>query len=72
MTGFIELFDTARDYTLQHTHTHALVSAVTFSLLLLGSGCFLDFARGLKFVSQMRKNKARSSAKYVQNNLMDQ
>jgi hypothetical protein len=38
MTGFIELFDTARDYTLQFTVTHILVSKVTSSLPLLGSG----------------------------------
>jgi hypothetical protein len=37
MTGFIALFDTARDYTLQytvlhtHTHTHTPVSTVTSS-----------------------------------------
>jgi hypothetical protein len=36
MIGFIGLFDTARDYTLQftiiHTHTHTQVSAVRASL----------------------------------------
>jgi hypothetical protein len=38
MTGFIGLFDTARDYTLQftithtHTHMHILVSKITSSL----------------------------------------
>jgi hypothetical protein len=36
MTGFIGLFDTARDYTLQYTVTHARI--VTYSLPLLGSG----------------------------------
>jgi hypothetical protein len=36
--GFIGLFDTACDYTLQFTITHTLVSTVTSSLLLLGSG----------------------------------
>jgi hypothetical protein len=36
--GFIALFDTARDYTLQFSITHTLVSAVTFPLPLLGSG----------------------------------
>jgi hypothetical protein len=30
--GFIRLFDTARDYTLQFTITHTLVSTVTSSL----------------------------------------
>jgi hypothetical protein len=44
MTGFIGPFDTARECTLQftythtHTQTHILVSTVTSSLLLLGSG----------------------------------
>jgi hypothetical protein len=38
MTGFIGLFDTAHDYTLQYTITHTLVSTVTSSLLLMGSG----------------------------------
>jgi hypothetical protein len=32
MTGFIRLFDTARDYTLQFTITHAQLSTVTSSL----------------------------------------
>jgi hypothetical protein len=34
----IGLFDTALDYTLQFTITHTLVSTVTSSLPLLGSG----------------------------------
>jgi hypothetical protein len=40
MTGFIGLFDAARDYTLQSTatHIHALVSTVTSSLSLPGNG----------------------------------
>jgi hypothetical protein len=38
MTVFIEHFDTARDYTLQFTITHTLVSTVTSLLPLLGSG----------------------------------
>jgi hypothetical protein len=36
MTGFIRLFDTARDYNLKFIVTHVLVS--TSSLPLLGSG----------------------------------
>jgi hypothetical protein len=40
INGFIVLFDTAHDYTLQFTitQTHTLVSTVTSSLPLLGSG----------------------------------
>jgi hypothetical protein len=42
MIGFIGLFDTARDYNLQFTitltHTHTLVSTVTSSLAIVGSG----------------------------------
>jgi hypothetical protein len=40
MTGFIGLFGTASDYTLQYavTHTHTLVFTFTSSLPLLGSG----------------------------------
>jgi hypothetical protein len=38
MTGFIGLFDTARDYILQITLTHTPLSTVTYSLPLLGSG----------------------------------
>jgi hypothetical protein len=38
MTGFIELFYTGRDNTLEFTITHTLVSTVTSSLPLLGSG----------------------------------
>jgi hypothetical protein len=38
MTRFIGLFDTAHDYKLEFTVTHTLVSTVTSSLLLLGSG----------------------------------
>jgi hypothetical protein len=38
MIGFTELFDTARDYALQFTVTHTLVSTVTCSLPLFGSG----------------------------------
>jgi hypothetical protein len=38
MTGFIGLFDTAHDYTLQCTVTHKLVSTVTSTLPLLGIG----------------------------------
>jgi hypothetical protein len=44
MTRFNAHFDTARDYTLQftvthaRTHTHTLVFTVTSSLPLLGSG----------------------------------
>jgi hypothetical protein len=38
MTGFIGLFDTARDYTLQITITHTQVPTVTSLLLLFGSG----------------------------------
>jgi hypothetical protein len=36
MTGFIGLFDTARDYTVQYTvtHAHTLVSTVTSSLAI--------------------------------------
>jgi hypothetical protein len=34
MTGFIEHFDTAHDYTLQLTITHTLVSTVTRSLVV--------------------------------------
>jgi hypothetical protein len=37
MTGLIANFDTARDYTLQFTITHTLVSTVTSSLSLLGN-----------------------------------
>jgi hypothetical protein len=37
MTGFIGLFITARDYTLQFTITQTLVSTVTSSLPLLGN-----------------------------------
>jgi hypothetical protein len=37
MTGFTGLFDTVRDYTLQFTNRHTLVSTVTSSLPLLGS-----------------------------------
>jgi hypothetical protein len=36
--GFIAHFDTARDYNLQFTITLTLVSTVSLSLLLLGSG----------------------------------
>jgi hypothetical protein len=32
MTGFIGLFDTARDNTLQYTVAHTLVSTVTSSI----------------------------------------
>jgi hypothetical protein len=32
MAGFAKLFDTARDFTLQFTITHTLVSTVTPSL----------------------------------------
>jgi hypothetical protein len=35
MTGYIGLFDTARDCTLHITVAHTLVSTVTSSLLLL-------------------------------------
>jgi hypothetical protein len=38
MAVFIEHFDTARDYILQFTVTHTLVSAVTPLVPLLGSG----------------------------------
>jgi hypothetical protein len=38
MSGFIGLFDTAREYTFQFTISHTLVSTVTPSLPLLGSG----------------------------------
>jgi hypothetical protein len=38
MTRHNAYFDTARDYTLQFTTTHTLVSTVTSSLPLLGSG----------------------------------
>jgi hypothetical protein len=38
MIGFIGLFNTARDYTLQFKIKHTLLSTVTFSLPLLGSG----------------------------------
>jgi hypothetical protein len=38
MTRFIAHFDTEGDYTLQFTITHTLVSTVTSSLPLLGSG----------------------------------
>jgi hypothetical protein len=38
MTGFIGLFDTARDYILQFTIRHTAVSTITSSLPLLGSG----------------------------------
>jgi hypothetical protein len=38
LTGFIGLFDTACDYTLQFTITHTLVPRVTSSLPLLSSG----------------------------------
>jgi hypothetical protein len=38
MTGFIGLFDTAGDYTLQFTVTHKLVSTVMSSMPLLGNG----------------------------------
>jgi hypothetical protein len=38
MTGFIGLFDTARDYTLQFTVTHTHYCPVTPSLPLFGSG----------------------------------
>jgi hypothetical protein len=37
MTGFVTHFDTARDYTLQITITHTLVSKVTSTLPSLGS-----------------------------------
>jgi hypothetical protein len=36
--GFIGLFDTPRDYTLRVTITHTLVTTVTSSLTLFGSG----------------------------------
>jgi hypothetical protein len=38
MIGFIGVFDTAGDYTLQFTVTHTLVSTVTSSLPLFGTG----------------------------------
>jgi hypothetical protein len=38
MTGFILLFDTARDYISRFTITPTLVSTVTSSLPMLGSG----------------------------------
>jgi hypothetical protein len=38
MAGFTRLFDTACDHTSQFTVTHTLVSTVTSSLPLLGSG----------------------------------
>jgi hypothetical protein len=38
MAGFIAHFDTARDYPLQVAVAHTLVSTVTSSLSLLGSG----------------------------------
>jgi hypothetical protein len=38
MVGFIGLFDTARDYSLQFTITHRQLSKVTSSLPLIGSG----------------------------------
>jgi hypothetical protein len=38
VTRFIALFDTMHDYVLQFTITDTLVSTLTSSLLLLGSG----------------------------------
>jgi hypothetical protein len=38
ITGFIGLFDTARDYPLQVTITHTLKSTITSPMPLLGSG----------------------------------
>jgi hypothetical protein len=38
MSGYIAHFGTARDYALQFTITHTLVSIATSSLLLLGNG----------------------------------
>jgi hypothetical protein len=38
MIRFNELFDTVSDYTLQFAVTHTIVSTVTPSLSLLGSG----------------------------------
>jgi hypothetical protein len=43
MVGFIELFDTARDYTLQFTTTHTLVSTVTSSLAELSPASAASF-----------------------------
>jgi hypothetical protein len=38
MAGFISHSETARDYTLQFTIAHTVVSTVTSSLPFLGSG----------------------------------
>jgi hypothetical protein len=38
MTAFIGLFNTVGDYTLQFTITHKLMSTLTSSVTLLGSG----------------------------------
>jgi hypothetical protein len=47
VAGFIGLFGTARDYTVQFVITHTLMSAVITSMPLLGS----DFQRRTFWVS---------------------
>jgi hypothetical protein len=60
MTGFIGLFDTARDYTLQflHTHTRARTHARTLwcPQSRLHSGCLVAVSNGGRFSSSVFPN----------------
>jgi hypothetical protein len=61
MTGFIEVFDTARDYTLQfgvaHTHTHTSVHSHVIT-----SRCSVAASNGGRSLSPGFQNCPRASA----------